>query len=731
MSNATYRAFPEKLGGSDSTQFVGDRGELFWDPENANLSISDGETPGGIGIKTRNLQASYSNLDYSQWVTLFGNTASDWKAYYGSASATDSNGNLWVTGGYDGYGVRATLGCIYREVGYFEDNWRFVGQDSDYIQYGESIAIHKDSENGDRIYVLITTANGNQEILLAAINPNDITTPYWIKQINGSGQERATDVFVDDAGNIYVSGSTQDSTANPGNRDGFIAKFLPNGTCVWKKTLGGSGSDRLEGLTVASGYLYVVGRTDSSGQGGNDAFIAKLNPGVGLAEPTIVWQKTLGRPTSGSWEYGFGITVAQSGNVYVTGEAYNPEDIWNHQIYVAKLSSTGALVWNKYFNDYDYSFGSALALDTEENIYLSGYAYIDFPIFEQTFYPQNNDLIIAKIASDGELKYIKSLGTKYEEGLKYHYGHRSITYSDERDYVGCGFFSPGEYLYITGYTKNIDRNNPNGFVAKLKADGEFEGVYGDFIAQQISLEYAGYGDSNLVVTDADLTLDTASNITVGINTTTVQQYSEDAKTSPRSPFEIRVRGAIVADTTLTRDLTVNGYPFANTDGVYDNNLCIGAGAGSNHNGASDNIYLGYLSGFRNESGDQNIYLGTYAGNRNLNGNNVFVGYRAGENSTQGTNTFVGSYAADEQYSGTGNVAIGYNINLDDSNGSNQLKIGSNGDFWIKGDSNRNVTVKNDLKFETNGTGIYMKDANGVTWQILVSVGGTLGISSTF
>jgi len=731
VSNTTYRAFPEKLGASDPTKFVGDKGELFWDPDNGNMSLSDGQTPGGIGIKTKNLEASFSNLDYNQYVTIFGNTASDWKAYYGSASATDSNGYLWVTGGYEGVGQRATLGYIDLQGGFFEDNWRFVAHDGDYVQYGESIAIHKDAENGDRIYVLITTTNGNKEILLAALSPNDPTDPYWIKQIDGSGYEYATDVVVDGAGNIYVSGSTRDSSvpANSGTRDGFFAKFLPDGTCVWKKTIGGADWDRLEGITVDSEYLYIVGQTASSGQGGSDAFIAKVNPGIGTDAPTIVWQKTLGRPASGSWEWGFGVTVAPSGNVYITGEAYSPEYSGEHQIYVAKLSSTGALVWDKYINDYDYSFGSALVLDAAENIYLSGYANIGYGEFEQTIAPQYEELIIAKISSAGELKYLKSLGTKYEEGTRYHYGHRNLTYSDERDFGHgmIGEYSPNEYLYITGYTYDIDRNEPNGFVAKLRLDGECEGVYGDFIVQSLSTElYLGFfGDSNLVLADANLTLADASNIEVGNNSTTISYYSEASRTSLRSPFEIRVRGAIAADTVLTRDLTVNSFPFANTDG-YKNNLCVGAGAGSNHNSnAYDNIYLGYLSGFRNITGDQNVYIGSYAGNRNLNDDNVFIGHNAGANSIDGTNTFIGSYAGNGQNEGTGNVILGYNINLNDTNGSTQLKIGSNGDYWLRGDSARSVYIKTNLVFESNGTQIVMKDSTGAKWAVGVGTDGLL------
>ena len=51
MSNSIYRVFTEKLGGSGiSTTFVGNEGELFWDPTSTALRMSDGSTAGGVGI---------------------------------------------------------------------------------------------------------------------------------------------------------------------------------------------------------------------------------------------------------------------------------------------------------------------------------------------------------------------------------------------------------------------------------------------------------------------------------------------------------------------------------------------------------------------------------------------------------------------------------------------------------------------------------------------------------
>ena len=50
ITNTTYRILIEKLGGSEPTQFVGNEGELFYNPNIPSLSLSDGSTMGGLVI---------------------------------------------------------------------------------------------------------------------------------------------------------------------------------------------------------------------------------------------------------------------------------------------------------------------------------------------------------------------------------------------------------------------------------------------------------------------------------------------------------------------------------------------------------------------------------------------------------------------------------------------------------------------------------------------------------
>jgi hypothetical protein len=49
-TNTVYRVFVEKLGGANPSTFVGDEGEVFYNPEIGSLKLSDGTSLGGITI---------------------------------------------------------------------------------------------------------------------------------------------------------------------------------------------------------------------------------------------------------------------------------------------------------------------------------------------------------------------------------------------------------------------------------------------------------------------------------------------------------------------------------------------------------------------------------------------------------------------------------------------------------------------------------------------------------
>ena len=116
-----------------------------------------------------------------------------------------------------------------------------------------------------------------------------------------------------------------------------------------------------------------------------------------------------------------------------------------------------------------------------------------------------------------------------------------------------------------------------------------------------------------------------------------------------------------------------GYQALRNTGVGDNNTSIGRSA--------------MLS---NLSGDGNVALGSNALETNTVGNaNVCLGFYAGFNATGSGNVLIGP--AD-----SGNPINDATYAPLNASGDRQLVIGSGTEFWIRGDSNFDVTLNNDV-----------------------------------
>ena len=175
---------------------------------------------------------------------------------------------------------------------------------------------------------------GTYDGFVAKLNPAGSVLVYST-YLGGRGVDVCIGIAVDSSGNAYLTGytsSTNFPTLKPlqatldGTQDAFVAKLNPAGSAlVYSTYLGGSGVEIGEGIAVDSfGSAYVTGYTSSTdfptvnplqasyGGGFFDAYLAKLNP----AGSALVYSTYGG---GGGSDYGRGIAVDSSGNVYVTG----------------------------------------------------------------------------------------------------------------------------------------------------------------------------------------------------------------------------------------------------------------------------------------------------------------------------------------------------------------------------------------------------------------------------
>jgi hypothetical protein len=73
-TNATFKIFTDKMGGTRANNYIGTTGEVFYDIDGTSpLRLSDGVTPGGIPFGISSVSSSYE----PQFKTVSGNTLPD------------------------------------------------------------------------------------------------------------------------------------------------------------------------------------------------------------------------------------------------------------------------------------------------------------------------------------------------------------------------------------------------------------------------------------------------------------------------------------------------------------------------------------------------------------------------------------------------------------------------------------------------------------------------------
>ena len=346
--------------------------------------------------------------------------------------------------------------------------------------------------------------------------------------------ERANGVAVDASGNAYVGGYTAspDFPTTPGSfqtsppGSGFITKLNATGSALIYSTYVGSccvGTSfapvSVSAITVdAAGQAYVTGvtgagasfpttsnaywPTDKLHSCTSDFFVAALNP----TGTRLVYSTCLGidSGTANGVAYGYyprAIAADSSGHVSIVGGAksYIPTTANAYQasypgggsavfvsVFDTKGSGTSSLVYSTYLGSSVHSgvlgdpgpVGYGIAVDSYGKVYITGYAYHDFPVtpgaFQTSHSPANvTDAFVAKVdpsaSGAGSLVYSTYLGglPGCSGGCPGSIG-TAIAVDDSGSAYVTGTPSAGSFPITTGA---IQTSVGGVFVSKLNAGG--------------------------------------------------------------------------------------------------------------------------------------------------------------------------------------------------------------------------------------------------------------------
>ncbi len=361
--------------------------------------------------------AKYSGAGVLLWVRRAGGQGYD----TASGIAVDAAGNAYVTGAFEGNADFGTNVLTNANASSYSDIfvakldptgnvlWTVTAGEDSISDVGNAIAL---DPNGNVLVAGrsgLTTFGaapvvGNGRIFLAKFDNNG--NPVWARACGlpgiYGGQDSATAVGTDGAGNIFLAGNFEGPTAtfgtatltNRGVSDGFLAVFDAGGTPLRVLQIGGAGTDRVNGLAVdASGNAHVAG--DFSGTltlgavgprvatavagltsaGQADGFVAKFDPAGGL-----LWAQASGGAGSDSAR---GIALGADGSVHVTGyfsgtAAFGTNTLASSgatlDIFTARYTASGQLIFAQQSggDDLNGDYGSGIAVDTAGNSFVTG-----------------------------------------------------------------------------------------------------------------------------------------------------------------------------------------------------------------------------------------------------------------------------------------------------------------------------------------------------------------------
>lgn len=263
------------------------------------------------------------------------------------------------------------------------------------------------SENGD---LLITTPAGT-------INQK---RPFTYQVAEDSQRVEIPSSFAIDGNTARFSLGEYDR-----NRELVIDPTVTLNNMPLSTFLGSFGDDTVNDIAVDQfGSMYVTGRTlsisfptttgtfDTTSNGNEDAFVARLNgSGTGLVFSTFLGGTF--------YDEGKGIQVDAQGNVYVTGNALSAfpttggafDTTFNGgiDVFLSKLNPTGsALILSTYIGASQNDTANALAIDGAGNIYIVGQTFdtiTDFPTTAGSFDTTHNGI------EDAFLAKLNDLGT--------------------------------------------------------------------------------------------------------------------------------------------------------------------------------------------------------------------------------------------------------------------------------------------------------------------------------
>lgn len=499
-----------------------------------------------------------------QWAVQGGGAGSNSTSDKGEAVATDSQGNVIITGIFEGtaqFGTQSLTSAGSNDI--FVAKYDTEGNiiwavkaGGTQLDWAKAICTDKNDNiiitgqfSGTATFGTSTTLTASStDIFTAKYNSNGVL--QWAKKEGGSSVDRGLAVAADTSGNIIVTGDFSGSVSfgstnltSAGAADVFLLKYNAAGNVQWAKKAGNTVNDRACAVTTdPAGNIYIAGSfggtvtfgtttlTATGGSNDTDIFTAKYD-----AAGNVVWAKK-GGSNSIVVEEARGIAIDNSQNIYVTGlfggsctfGGQNITSAGGSDAFLAKYNNSGDIQWAAAGGGTQDDEGTAVAVAPNGKITITGFykgsATFGTATVSAFGGTTDFDAFAAHYTNTGSLTWLKSLGRVNEDKA-----------------AGIKISIAGQQ-YLTGFFRN------------------------NILFDQIQLNAQGYSDAFLVQLNDFISLDTLTShnwcagdqmpvdytTTVSFNTSNVfKVWLSDAAGSFANPVNIGTLTAQTSGTVIT------------------------------------------------------------------------------------------------------------------------------------------------------------------------------------
>jgi hypothetical protein len=228
-----------------------DGGHAIAGDSSGNVYVTGGSHGSGTDLDYATIK--YTSAGQQQWVARYNGPANGWDR--AAAIARDSSGNVYATGQSLGLGTDFDYATVkYNSAG--QQQWvaRYNGPGN-----GEDDAVAIATDSSGNVYVTGQSIGAGTYADYATIKYNSAGQQQWVARYNRLVSDIARAIAVDSSGNVYVTGR---STGAGTGWDYATVKYNSAGQQQWVARYNGTGNGTDDALVIAVdslGNVYVTG----------------------------------------------------------------------------------------------------------------------------------------------------------------------------------------------------------------------------------------------------------------------------------------------------------------------------------------------------------------------------------------------------------------------------------------------------------------------------------------